>query len=102
MENDGHEIPFDALATDLRTRAKVESVFEVKNGIIVTPGKFQGEAVYVPYFWEKALEGWADDEPEEGTYRFLVFPEDVKEFPELGSKRAILIREREDGFVYEL
>ena len=28
------------------------------------PGKFEGEAVYVPYFWEAFLDGMAEWEPE--------------------------------------
>ena len=31
-------------------------------GIITSPGKFEGEMAYVPYFWDLVLEGFSDEE----------------------------------------
>lgn len=101
--NDIREIPYDPCISDLRTRADVEEMFKLDpSGTILNSGKFEGELAYVPYFWEKGLDGWADDEPDTTTFMFYTTPEDIKEFPELRGKDRVLIREREDGFVYEV
>jgi hypothetical protein len=94
--------PYDPCISEIRTRRDVENYFDLDlRGIITTPGKFQGELVYVPYFWEKGLDGWADDELGDEGYLFFTTPEDAKEFPELRGKDRVIVREREDGFVYE-
>jgi len=99
--SDGHKIPFDTFVTQMKSLAAIEGAFEIdKEGTITTPGKFEGESRYVPYYWEKALDGWADLE-DDNRYVFYVFPEDVKEFPELAKKKDVTIYLREDGFVYE-
>lgn len=64
------------------------------------PGKFEGEAPYVPYFWEQYLEGnYADDDGE--TLTFTVTDEDRRLFPELVGKETVELYERDDGFVIE-
>lgn len=84
-------------------RAEVEAAYVVnEKGRITSPGKFEGEKLYVPYFWGKVLEGWQDDEDEDGTPVFFVTPEDRAEFPEIHHKvQQIRLVEREDGFVIE-
>ena len=42
------------------TRQDIENAYEVRDGIICSPGKFEGEAVYAPYFWEAYLNGGED------------------------------------------
>lgn len=86
---------------NMNTRADVESAFDVVDGKITTSGKFEGEAAYVPYYWEKGLDGWADDEPDEVSYMFYVTKEDLSEFPELAGKDRVVVFVRDDGFVCE-
>lgn len=73
----------------------------VEGGRIRSPGKYEGEPVYVPFFWEKALDGWADDQDKDGGVIFIVMPEERRAWPELGSKRVIGLREDDQGFVRE-
>lgn len=70
-------------------------------GVIASPGKFEGEMIYVPYFWQMYLEGGADDEVN-GVLKFRVTDEDRALFPEI-PKRQKWVRLWEDsvGFVRE-
>jgi hypothetical protein len=71
-------------------------------GIIRSPGKFEAESVYVPYFWNKYLNGFADED-EGGVLGFKVTSGDRAEFPELGpDDTTVYLWERDDGFVCEL
>jgi hypothetical protein len=72
-----------------------------KGGRIRSPGKFEGEMLYVPAFWEAGLEGMADDD-DGSVYTFRLSAEDKKEYPELGRKRTLKLAESDQGFVYEL
>ena len=69
---------------------------------VASPGKFEGEMAYVPYFWEKGLDGWADAEADNGDFIFVVMPEDYAEFPELRGKKGVRLHEDEQGFVREV
>jgi|SRR5208282_680668 len=62
------------------------------------PGKFEGEAAYVPYFYEQFLDGLGEQRGD-GTL-FHVTAQDRDVFPELKGRRTIRIRESDDGFVY--
>lgn len=83
------------------TREKILQDYEVDtNGIIRSPGKFEGEMLYVPYFWEVFLDGGADRD--NGTILgFDLTPEDKAQFPELKGKRTVRLYQRDDGFVCE-
>jgi hypothetical protein len=102
----GHECPTCKLF-ESRTRAKIKEDYHVGGGlsgegVIHSPGKFEGEMLYVPYFWEKAMEGFADRDDGK-VYQFDIQPVERKMFPELGTKRrTVKLIEREDGFVCEL
>jgi hypothetical protein len=82
-------------------RQEVLQQFEVKEGRICSPGRFEGEMLYVPYFWEKGVDGWQDEEEEDGTLVFFVMPEDSTQFPELRSKTEVRLYQRDDGFICE-
>ena len=84
-------------------RNAVESAYEIdRRGRIVSPGKFEGCRLYVPYFWDKVLEGWQDDEDEDGTPVFFITVDDRREFPEIPQNvKQIRLVERDDGFVLE-
>lgn len=69
--------------------------------IIVSPGKFEGEKRYVPYFWDAFLNGMADRDDGE-VIGFDVTAEDKIMFPELKRRRTVKLYERSDGFVCEI
>lgn len=75
--------------------------FEVENGVIRSPGKFEGERTYVPYYWEAYLNGMADDD-DGHTLRFDVTAEDKKRFPILSRRKSVHLIETDQGFVTEV
>lgn len=85
------------------TREEIIKDYNVDaNGVIRRPGKFEGEMLYVPYFWQMGLEGMADDDDGQ-VYKFRLTPKDRKMFPELSrSKHVVRLMERSDGFVLEV
>lgn len=83
-------------------RSEILTTYLIQNERIVSPGKFEQEALYVPYFWDKGLDGWADAEADNGDFIFIVMPEDAVEFPELRAKKAVRLHEDEQGFVREV
>lgn len=72
-----------------------------KGGRIESPGKFEGEMLYVPAFWEAGLEGFADSDNGR-VFSFRLTADDKREFPELGKKRTLKLAESDQGFVYEV
>jgi len=84
-------------------RAQIETEYQVTDGIIRSPGKFEGEPVYAPEFWERALDGSADDEfSDRGVQMslFTVRASDRAEFPSIERDTySIAIWEDEYGFV---
>lgn len=84
-----------------KERAEIEKQYTVRDGRIASPGKFEGEMIYTPYFWSHGLEGMADDDDGE-TFTFRVTPEEKAAFPELAKVKTVRLRERDDGFVVEV
>jgi hypothetical protein len=83
------------------TRAEILENYEVRDGRIVSPGQFEGETIYIPYFWDVFLNGDADED--DGTaLTFYVLDEDVAEFPELAGIVFVAIYQDDQGFVREL
>ena len=64
--------------------AKVHEEFTVVDGIIRNPGKFEGECVWVPYYWDLALNGEGEDELDENgedlATKFVVDSEEAEAF----------------------
>lgn len=94
------------------SRDEVLKDYEVKDGRIVSPGKFEGEPVFAPVFWQMGLEGFSDgDDGKVYSFRFAFSgrrgnPQDealLKEWPELGKwlgrKRSLKMYEDSQGFV---
>lgn len=81
------------------TRADIMEQYKVENGIIRSPGKFEGEPVYVPCFWDIALEMGSDEMGENDEDVFYPTDEDRKHWPELGGVRVLILWESSDGFV---
>jgi len=82
-------------------REEIETKYKVENGVIHSPGIFEGEAVYVPHFWEAFLDGMADRDDGE-VLGFDVTAEEKKEFPELKRRRTVKLWQSDDGFVREV
>ena len=84
------------------TREEMKRQYTVnKKGVIVSPGQFAGQMLYVPYFWEKYLNGLADD-TNGGFITFFITDEDRKEFTELGEATVITLIEIGRTLVCEL
>jgi hypothetical protein len=84
------------------TRRDILDQYKVDDrGIIRSPGKFEGEMLYVPYFWDAFLNGCADRDDGK-VLGFDVTVDDKKEFPELKRRRTVKILEDSNGFVVEV
>lgn len=81
------------------TRKEIESQYQTRDGRIVSPGKFEGEAVYAPYFYDAMLNGGGTD-MEDGILSFDIEASDVAEFPELADVSQVLLQEDDQGFVW--
>jgi len=101
MEANRIEKEYDVEAGRIRTRQQIERMYTVSDGRIESPGKFEGEMLYVPFYWDLFLEGMADFE-DGGACRFVVSKEDRQMFPELGNRKRVTLMLRGDGFVMEL
>lgn len=81
------------------TRQDIIDQYETdEHGKIANPGKFEGEPLYVPYFWEAYLNGCADEDDGD-VLVFHIEEEDRKEFPELASYNKVSLWEDDCGFV---
>jgi hypothetical protein len=84
------------------TRQEIMNEYKVdEQGIILSPGKFENEPLYVPYFWDAYLNGFADDDDGE-VLTFIVNQDDRNEFPELANIRQVRLASTDDGFVGEV
>lgn len=81
------------------TRKQIETDYNVdEHGIIRSPGKFEAEMLYAPYFYDAMLNGESD--PVNGVDYFELTAEDKVEFPELINVYGVALEESEQGFVY--
>jgi hypothetical protein len=82
------------------TREEIIAQYNVgSDGIIRSPGKFEGEMLYAPYFWDCYLNGCADDDDGE-VLTFIIGPDDVAIFPELSDRKSLRLWECDQGFVH--
>ena len=67
-------------------------------GLIIDPGKFQGEPEYAPYFYKQADDG---EICFDGARLLYLEDYDRRQFPDIIEKStvAMLITESDDGFV---
>lgn len=80
-----------------------EYEFVTENGIIVSPGKFQGETSDVPIWWEQVLNCNYDLEVEIGSltwYIFIFTDEDKIDFPAYAEAYGIALCEDSLGFIH--
>lgn len=73
---------------------------------ITAPGKFEGEPVFAPYYWDLALQGLADADNGK-VFKFRFDGKDGKDTPFaaelkawLGRRRVLCMREDNQGFVH--
>jgi len=69
--------------------------------IVRGPGKFEGEARYVPYLYNASLE-FGDVPGARGVISVEVTQEDKALFPELRRRKRVRLYERDDGLVEEV
>ena len=72
---------------------------------ITQPGKFEGEPVFAPYFWELGLQGMSDsDDGRTYTFKFKTNDPELNDWPTLkqwfGRKRTLRLSEDSTGFVH--
>lgn len=72
-------------------RLKILETYRVEQGIIRTPGPFDGQKLYVPYFWQKYLDGDAEEVDADAVF-FVVHDREREMFPEIGHRRTIRLR----------
>jgi hypothetical protein len=70
-------------------------------GCITDPGKFEGEAAYVPYFYLLDAGELIGTEAHP-RYRYTVTADDRRIFPNLSGRRTVILKEADDGFVVEV
>lgn len=85
------------------TRAEIIRDYDVDaDGVIRSPGKFEGEMLYVPFYWDAYLNGCADRD-DGRVLGFDITAEDREMFPELPKrKRTIRLVESDTGFVSQV
>lgn len=85
------------------TRQEIEADYAVTSGVITSPGKFEGEPVYAPYFYDLLGKGEADNvRDSEGVdvFTFFIQDPDTREFSELRDADSVDLWENGDGFVH--
>lgn len=85
-------------------RKAILKQYKVQNGVIRTPGKFENEPVYAPYFYDLVMQGASDetDYDDDGTALdyFDITSDDIKQFPELKGIKRLQCYEDSAGFFY--
>lgn len=92
---------------DVKAVAALKDEYEVdERGVIRSPGKFEAEPLYVPFLWQKSLDGGADEEVYDGETPVQVFnidDADRKLFADLDANlegvAVVTLMETEQGFV---
>jgi hypothetical protein len=80
-------------------RDEILQQYTIVNGRIKNPGKFEGEPIYTPYFWDAWNDGLAD--VDEGDFaQFNLQSEDFQAFPELQGCQVVHLTTDDAGFVY--
>ena len=84
-------------------RQDISKNYDVSDsGRIKSPGKFEGEMLYIPYFYDISLNGFFNPNRNE-IFSIPIEKEDREQFPEIPKhKRRIRFYERDDGFVCEI
>ena len=81
------------------TRKEIYNTYKIKDGIIESPGKFEAEYCWVPYYWDIYLCGLADED-RDGEITFIVNNVDRIQFPELKHTKEVHLWTDFQGLVY--
>lgn len=88
-------------------RADIASSYTIdRNSIIRDPGKFEGEMIYAPYYYDASMDGFAEqlaslEDSSEYACLVKIDDSDRAQFPELSAaSKFILLRESDQGFVF--
>lgn len=73
------------------TRASILEEFKVEREKIVSPGKYEGEPIYAPYFDAKT--------ESRGKGMHTIRDEDRREFPELNDYKTVVVTREDSGHV---
>ena len=85
----------------IRTQIESEFIFHIPSFVILSPGKFEGEMIYMPYYYGVYLEGGADDSG--NAIKIEITKEDREIFPELPkNKKYIKFVITDQGFVQQI
>ncbi len=83
-------------------RELVFTMFQVDEaGIIRTPGPFEGQNLYIPYFWYLHISGYRED-VQDGIVTFQVRMEDRAQFPELAHRDIVRLQQQGNNTIVEL
>lgn len=93
-----------AAARMTEARRELEAEYTLAHERIASPGKFEGERLYVPFYWGQGLEGFADED-EAPAYGFRLDATDLAVWPELSEDGysegdTLWVEENDAGFVY--
>ena len=66
------------------------------------PGKFEGCARYMSYFYEQSLDGCCDQDGPGGIISVEIGPRDKVIWPELKRRKRVRFVESDSGFIYEV
>lgn len=85
-------------------RRELETEYTLAHGRIASRGKFEGERLYVPFYWGQGLEGFYDED-EPPAYGFRLDATDLAVWPELSEDGyregdMLWVEENDSGFVY--
>jgi hypothetical protein len=88
----------------IMSRQEVMDSYEIDANLIIrSPGKFESEFAWAPYFWDQTLDGCSDEltYPNGVTvYAVEIDETDRAEWPEIGADIvAALLEESDNGFV---
>ena len=86
------------------SRNETLAAYTIENGIIVDSGKFEGEPIYTPEFYDACLDGCGEDlegDSPDGSFAILmeIEPADRIEYPELGEAKYVFICCDSQGFI---
>ena len=105
-QSDDHLLPDD---DDILIRESLEFAgeFSINSyGIIDSPGKFEGECQYVPYYYNLLMHSCQDEDLYENRFDdihyslFIVTDKDRESFPELQDVKVVSLWESSMGFVF--
>ena len=72
------------------------------HGVINSPGKFEADMLYAPYFYDLVMDGVGEEhmDGDRPISFFKVGPEDRAEFPELEGVYGVACYESDQGFFF--